>query len=192
LNTEQPLPPEGSNDPILSSSPAETTTQSDTESVAELLSAEELADYEQLRGLVSPEKGLALLDDFAKWLFVIAAAVGTLGASFGVSNANDLTGSGRTLFAWAVALVGFSLALAALARLPLPIRVNRYSDVSLSRNVSRLVQVRGILLIVAALLFATGLVLAGLSPLLSDSKTPTRQHLRPALVQAQDSGGQAS
>jgi hypothetical protein len=131
------------------------------------LSAAELADYEELRRLVSPEKSFALLDDFAKWLFGITAVVGTLGASFGVSGANDLTGSGRTLFAWAVALVGVSLAFAALARLPLPIRVNRYSDVSLARHVLILVQVRGVMLTFAALLFAAGLVLAGLSPLVS-------------------------
>lgn len=116
---------------------------------------------------MSPEKSLALLDDFAKWLFVIAAVVGTLGTSFGVSDANDLTGSGKRMFAYAVACVGVSLALAALARLPLPIRVNRYSDVSLTTHVSRVVKVRGIVLFVAALLFALGVVLAGLSPLFS-------------------------
>jgi hypothetical protein len=81
-----------------------------------------MADYEQLRRLVSPEQSLTVLDDFAKWLFVIAATVGALGTSFGVSGANDLTGSGRKMFAWAVASVGVSLALAALARLPVPKR----------------------------------------------------------------------
>ena len=140
-------------------------TPPDTEPQA--LSAEELADYKQLRSLVSPEKSLALLDDFAKWLFAIAAVVGTLGTGFGVSSANDLTGSGKRMFAWAVAAVGVSLALAALARLPLGIRVNRYSDVSLANHVSRVVRARGILLTAAALLFATGLVLAGCSPLMS-------------------------
>jgi hypothetical protein len=107
------------------------------------------------------------LDDFAKWLFGIAAAVGTLGASFGVSNANDLSGAGRRFFAWAVAAIGVSLALAAFARLPLPIRVNRYSDVSLAKNVGTVIKVQGGLLFAAAVLFALGLVLAGLSPLLS-------------------------
>lgn len=137
----------------------------DTEPV--LLGDDEIADYEQLRSLVSPEKSLALLDNFAKWLFVVAAAVGTLGASFGVSSANDLGGTGRRMFAWAVAAVGLSLALAAFARLPLPIRVNRYSDKSLASAVGLVVIVRGALLFVAAALFASGLVLAGLSPLAS-------------------------
>jgi hypothetical protein len=153
--------------PRPSSSPAQTDTPPATEATPEVLSAEEVADYEQLRGLVSPEKSLALLDDFAKWLFAIAATVGTLGASFGVSNANELKGDGKTVFAVAVAAVGVSLALTALARLPLRIGVNRYSDVDLAKNVAWIITVRGILLGIAALLFAVALVLAGLSPLVS-------------------------
>jgi hypothetical protein len=131
------------------------------------LSAEEIADYEQLRRLVSPEQSLALLDSFAKWLFAVAAVVGSLGTSFGVSDANHLGGTGRTMFATAVAVVGGSLALAALARLPLPKRVNRYSTVSLAEHVAFVVKIRGCLLLVAAMLFSSGLVLAGLSPLFS-------------------------
>ena len=150
-----------------SSLPVRTGTPTDTEPTPEALSAEEIADYEQLRGLVSPGKSLALLDDFAKWLFATAAVVGTLGASFGVSSANALHGTGKSMFAYAVACVGVSLALAALARLPLPIRVNRYSDVSLAKYVALVAKVRGRLLLCAALLFAAGLVLAGLSPLFS-------------------------
>jgi hypothetical protein len=104
--------------PCSSSSPVGTGTPSEPKSV--VLDADEIADYEELRSLVSPEKSLALLDDFAKWLFAVAAVVGKLGASFGISNANDLKGAGRTTFAWAVAAVGGSLALAAFTRLPLP------------------------------------------------------------------------
>jgi hypothetical protein len=131
------------------------------------LAPDELADYEQLRGLISPEKSLALLDDFAKWLFLVAAVVGTLGTSFGVSEANDLTSTGRRMFAWAVASVGVSLALAAFARLPVPRRVNRYSPASMQSHVSFAVRFRGWLLFFAALFFALALVLAGLSPLFS-------------------------
>jgi hypothetical protein len=131
------------------------------------LAPDELADYEELRGLISPEKSLALLDDFAKWLFVIAAVVGTLGTSFGISQANDLTGTGRKMFAWGVASVGVSLALAALARLPVPKRVNRYSPPSMEAHIAFAVRLRGWLLLAAGLLFALALVLAGLSPLFS-------------------------
>jgi hypothetical protein len=102
-----------------------------------------------------------------QWLFAIAAVVGTLGTSFGVSKANDLSGAGRTMFAWAVASIGVSLALAALARLPVPRRVNRYSPASMQAHVAFAVRLRGGLLFVAALLFALALVLSGLSPLFS-------------------------
>jgi hypothetical protein len=108
-----------------------------------LLDPDQLADYEQLRRLVSRETSLTLLDDFAKWLFPTAAIVGTLGASFGVSDANSLTGTGKTLFAVAVASVAVSLALAALARLPLPKRVYLYSRQSMASDIDRVVVVRG-------------------------------------------------
>lgn len=132
-----------------------------------MLDPDELADYERLRKLVSREQSLALLDDFAKWLFATAAVVGTIGASFGVSDANALIGKGRTLFAWAVAAVAASLALAAFARLPLPKRVHLYSRESMAAHVDRVVVIRGRLLIVAAVLFAGGLALAGVAPLFS-------------------------
>ena len=147
-------------------STAETDTPQST-STGVTLDPDELADYEQLRRLVSRELSLTLLDDFAKWLFPTAAVVGTLGASFGVSGANSLTGTGRTMFAWAVAAVAVSLALAALARLPLPKRVHLYSRESMASHIDGVVVVRGGLLTAAALLFAAGLALAGLSPLFS-------------------------
>jgi hypothetical protein len=70
-------------------SSAETDTPPGTERQPEVLSLEEIADYEELRTLVSRKASLAVVDDFAKWLFAIAALVGTLGASFGVSGANS-------------------------------------------------------------------------------------------------------
>ena len=149
-----------------SSSSAQTDTPQST-SDAQVLAPDQLEEYAQLRQLVSREKSLVLLDDFAKWLFPTAAVVGTLGASFGVSGANSLTGTGRTVFAIAVVLVAVSLAFAATARLPLPKRVYLYSRESMASHVDRVVLVRGALLAIAAALFAGGLVLAGLAPLLS-------------------------
>ena len=161
-----------SSDPVIPNrdpSPASSSTAgTDTpQSTSRTLAPDQVAEYEQLRKLVSREQSLALLDDFAKWLFPTAAVVGTLGASFGVSNANSLTGAGRTMFALSVAGVGISLGLAALARLPLPKRVYLYSREDMGSHIDRVVMVRGGLLIVAAALFATALVLAGLSPLFS-------------------------
>jgi hypothetical protein len=155
-----------SDQPSQSSSRAVTDTPTVTDA-PQALSRDELADYEQLRKLISPKTSLDLLDGFAKWVFSAAAIVGTLGAGFGVSGANDLQGTGRTTFAWAVACLGFSLALAALARLPLPSRVNRYSEVSLARHLEHVLIVRGSLLAVSACCLAFGLILAGLSPLFS-------------------------
>jgi hypothetical protein len=131
------------------------------------MAPDEVADYEQLRDLISHGQSLSLLDDFAKWLFASAAIVGALGTSFGVSGANDLSGWGKTLFALAVAAVGVSLALSAFARLPLRITVNRYSPEEMASSIGRLTTIRGRLLAAAASLFALGLVLAALAPLFS-------------------------
>lgn len=145
-----------------SSSTAQRDTNQSTSGTA--LAPDEVAEYEQLRRLVSREQSLALLDDFAKWLFPTAAVVGTLGASFGLSSHNTLTGAGQTLFTLAVAFIGASLALAALARLPLPGRVYLFSRESLSSHVDQVVRIRGVLLTAAALFFASALVLASLAP----------------------------
>lgn len=147
-----------------SSSTAQTGTPQNTEAA---LDKDEVAEYEQLRKLVSREQSLAQLDDFAKWLFPTSAVVGTLGASFGVSGANSLTGTGRALFGWAVGCVAASLALSALARMPLRGCVYIFSRESLASHVDRVVSIRGVLLTVAGILFASGLLLAGLSPLFS-------------------------
>ena len=160
-----PVTPGRSESDRKSSSSAQTDIDQSI-SVGVELDPDEIADYEQLRRLVSREQSLALLDDFAKWLFPTAAVVGTLGASFGVSSANSLTGWGGTLFSLAVAAVGFSLGFAALARLPLPKRVNPYSRQSLASHVRLVLIVRGGLLFVAAVLLAAALVLAGISPLI--------------------------
>lgn len=129
------------------------------------LADEEFADYEELRGLFSPTVSLKLLDDFAKWLFALSGTAGVIGAGFGVSGANHLSASGQSWFAWAVASVSASLALASFSRLPLPWRVNRYAPASLSRALTRVLWTRFVLLAIATLLFATGLVLAGYAQL---------------------------
>lgn len=130
-----------------------------------LLAPDEVADYEQLRSLISHEQSLALLDDFAKWLFASAAVVGALGTSLGVSGANQLDGTGKKVFALAVVLVAVSLALAAIARLPRRVQINRYSAEDMAANIGRLTTFRGRLLFWAAGCFVVGLILAGVAPL---------------------------
>jgi hypothetical protein len=127
------------------------------------VSEEELRDYEELRSLFSPTVGVQLLDEFAKWLFALAGTTGAIGAGFGVSGANNLSHSGHRWFAWAVASVACSLALAAISRLPLPMKVIRYSPRSMTRAIRRLFVIRFCLLAVAAVAFAGGLVLAGIA-----------------------------
>jgi hypothetical protein len=127
------------------------------------LSSEELRDYDELRAIFSPTVGVQLLDEFGKWLFGLAGTTGAIGAGFGVSGANHLSHSGHKCFAWAVASVAISLALAAISRLPLPTKVNRYSPRSMKRWLERLFWTRFALLSVAAFAFATGLVLAGVA-----------------------------
>jgi hypothetical protein len=125
------------------------------------LQSEELEDYAQLRRLIAPDVSLELLDNFAKWLFSLTGVVAALGAGLGVTGANHLSHDGHRLFAKAIVLVAISLALAALARLPLPVCGGRYSRVAMERGLRRLLWVRFFLLASAALLFAAGLALAG-------------------------------
>jgi hypothetical protein len=105
-----------------------------------------MEDYHRLRTLLAPSVSLEILDNFAKWLFTLTGVVAALGAGLGVTGANHLS---------------ISLALAALARLPLPVRVGPYSRVALQRGLSYVKWTRFLLLLAAALLFAAGLALAG-------------------------------
>lgn len=137
------------------------STRSPEESPPTALQPEEIEDYHQLRDLLNPKVSLEVLDNFAKWLFTLTAAAGSLGAGLGVTGANSLSDKGRDLFAIAVVLIAVSLALAALACLPLPVRGNRYSRVSLRRGLAYVIWTRFVLVGAAALLFASGLALAG-------------------------------
>jgi len=58
-------------------------------------------------------------------------------------------------------LIAISLSLATLARLPLPMRPNRYSRVSLRKSLDRTIFIRFILVALSGLTFAAGLALAG-------------------------------
>jgi hypothetical protein len=55
-------------------------------------------------------------DDFAKWLFTIAATVGALGAAFSSVAVEKLSGIGLYMYLGAVVLAGSSLALAVRSR----------------------------------------------------------------------------
>jgi hypothetical protein len=125
------------------------------------LQPEEIEDYRQLRSLLNPEVSLRLLDEFAKWLFTLTGTVGAIGAGLGVTGATSLSDDGHRLFGKAVVLVALSLVLAAFARLPLPVHMNRYSAVAMKRALWRVILIRFWFLAIAVLLFAAGLALAG-------------------------------
>lgn len=146
----------------------ETAVAGETAVTGSPVSQEFSQDFDELRSLLRPSESVKVLDEFSRWLFATTAVVGTLGAAFGISGLNDLSGTGKRLFATAVLCLGVSLALAALARAPRKVFVNRYSLESMQDTLGRLVKFRQRVLTGAALLFAAALVLAGLAPLLSN------------------------
>lgn len=131
------------------------------------ISKEEVADYEELRRLYSPSETVRILDQFAIWLFASTAIVGGLGAGFGVTGLNHLHRTGKGLFVAAIVSLSVSLALAAFARTPFRVRVNRYRISDLRAAHERVAIVRFWLLFLAAVLFACALMLAGLAPAFS-------------------------
>jgi len=68
------------------------------------------------RDIVMPAARLAGYDDFAKWLFTIAAVIGTLGAAFSNAALKGLGGAGVTVFFLAIVATAISLALAVIQR----------------------------------------------------------------------------
>lgn len=128
-------------------------------------SKEQSDDFAELRTLISPTQTVQILDRFAVWLFSSTAIVGTLGAGLGVTGLNHLGAAGRRTFAIAVVCVSVALALAVLARIPFPMKVNRYSFESLRIAHERAAKFRFKVLLFAGALFAAALILAGLSPI---------------------------
>jgi hypothetical protein len=133
----------------------------------EPVTPQEVADLERLRGYFSPDTSLANTTKFAEWLFATVAVVGTVGTALGVIKLEDLEGEAQDFFAYAVLALGISLALAALALAPQPSRTNPHSAASMRRSLHRIIILRAIFLIPAALAFATALVLAGFVPFVS-------------------------
>lgn len=130
---------------------------------AEPRTPEEIADYAELRALIRPTQSVEILDRFALWLFGATAIVGTLGAGFSIDGTSHLNGAARVVFGGAIVFLTVALVLALLARLPLPVQVNRYSLEDLQRAHRKVVRLRFRLVLGAGLLFAAALLLAGLT-----------------------------
>ena len=124
-------------------------------------------EIRELRAVLSPAETVRVLDDFSRWLFTTAAAVASLGAAFGASGLNALTGWGRGLFSGAILSLALSLAFAAAGRAPRRARVIRVSRESMRENLDAIVAARQKRLFWASIFFSIALVLAGLAPLVS-------------------------
>jgi len=132
-----------------------------------VLSPRQVDDLRELRTLFRPTETLAVLDDFGKWLFGSAAAVGSLGAGFSASRLSHLTGAGQRIFAAAIICLALSLATAALARIPQRKHIHRGSMATMRRALDEIVRWRYRCLFIAAILLAVALVLAAIAPLFS-------------------------
>jgi hypothetical protein len=129
------------------------------------VSAEEKSDLEALRSTFSANESLKTLDAFALWLFASAGTLGALATAGKVVGIGDLDAAGRRHFSYAIVLFGVALALAALARAPQPARFNPYNALSMRMQLSRILVIRSVLLILAAIAFAVALGIAGFAPL---------------------------
>jgi hypothetical protein len=129
------------------------------------VSQDEVAELDELRALLKPEQSLTAIDQFSAWLFATVAVVGTIGTALGATGVSDLHGRGRSLYAWAVVSLGISLAFATFARIPQLSRFNRYSALSMRRQLNRILLIRATLLVLAGIAFAVALGLAAFAPL---------------------------
>ena len=80
------------------------------------ISPDKVELLKKYRELVMPAARLASYDDFAKWLFTIAATIGTLGAAFSNAALKSLGGTGAFIFFLGIVATGISLALAVVQR----------------------------------------------------------------------------
>jgi len=123
-----------------------------------------------LRASLLPEHSYKTLDELAKWLFSVAAIVGSLGIAFGTQGFGDLEGWPRRVFAVAVASLGISLAAAMVSLVPKRLHPNPNSSDSILAEWKRVLNHRARWLRAAMGLLALALVTAALIPLSSDNE----------------------
>jgi hypothetical protein len=133
----------------------------------ETLTEEELSMFKDYRAAYLPLARLKASDDFGKWLFSLSTVIGSLGVVFSNSSVFKLAGTGRILFAVAVALTGVSFALATLSLLIDVGTANPSAPDEMFAKVARILAVKRRLLGLAASSLMIGLILAGLAPGLS-------------------------
>jgi hypothetical protein len=131
----------------------------------EPVSVDELNELKSLRAAFSSDDALKTLDSFATWLFASSGVLGALATAGKIVGIGELDDRGKRYFGFAVLLFGIALALAALARMPQPVRFNPYSALSMRIQLRRIILTRTALVVLAAVAFAAALVLAGFAPL---------------------------
>ena len=119
------------------------------------------------RDIVMPAARLAGYDDFAKWLFTIAAVIGTLGAAFSNAALKGLGGAGVTVFFLAIVATAISLALAVIQRsVDIP-KLNWHDLDDMLKKTEAALRVKRARAWIAGTFFAAAIILAGLAPLLT-------------------------
>lgn len=141
------------------------------------LTEQERNELQKLQALFDPEQSLKRLDDFTKWMFTIAATVGTLGAGFANSAFSTPTTWGQASLAAAILFVGLSLAIAlnAIAPKARPIQYNPNSPESMRKAYNTPLRARSMALQWSAAMFGLGLLSAATSPLLSTIERSSSQ-----------------
>jgi hypothetical protein len=161
IETDSPQP--GGRTLTPSSSPAATDTPTNTV-LGSYLEPEDVEDYSRLRDFFALPQTLAAVDDIAKWLVGLSAVFGSVTGSLGITQASPVLGPhDRSLLSWGIFTFALCLASSALARMPLPMKVNRRSRQSMNRAASTLLWIRGTLVTLAIAAFAASLVLIALA-----------------------------
>jgi hypothetical protein len=135
------------------------------------LSPDEVELFKKQRELALPAARIASYDEFAKWLFTIITVVGTLGAAFSNAAFKKLNGYGAVFFFLAIATTGVSLALAIILRSVEPGDANWYNLDDMLQKATAALKIKRTLAWAAGVLFATAIVLAGISPFASGDQS---------------------
>ena len=131
----------------------------------------DVAQLQALQAVFKPETGLKRLDDFAKWIFVASAAVGTLAGGFGKEVVDNLDTAGEISFGLAVVSVTLALGFAAWSAAPKWVIANTNSAESMATGVATAYRRRRFPLTAASVFLTLAILLAGASPLLSALQT---------------------
>ena len=140
---------------------------------------DDLALFTRYRELFLPAARLTFYDDFAKWIFTVAATVGTLGAAFSSTAFGKLAGLGALAYGVAIILVGLALALATVARSTDLPEANWQSLQDMLAKLQPAVRRKRIQIRVAGAFLGAAFAFAALAPMLTTTGAP--KEVKPSL-----------